>query len=151
MGQALDQLAPYADDGAQTMQDLQRGLAGLAPEIVRGAIVGKGDSWWRQALYHVASVVSIRRVGSTVPGDQADAVVARAQGLVEEDDLAGAITALQGLTGLPAQTAAPWLQEAKARLAVNAAEDELTRLAISRLASGASPGAPAAPTAASQP
>jgi hypothetical protein len=50
--------------------------------------------------------------------------------------LKGAIAALQPLTGLAADTAAPWLREAQERVTVDAAEAELSRLAIERVASG---------------
>jgi hypothetical protein len=130
----LDQIQPYADDGVPTFDDLDKELAGLAPEIVRSAAVGDGSGWWRQALYHISSVISIRRVGGSVPGDQADAIVARAQGRLEEDDLRGAVGALQTLSGAPAETAAPWIHDAGERLAVDSAEADMTRLAIQRIA-----------------
>lgn len=145
----LDQLQPFADEGVPTSDDLKKELARLAPEIVRSAVVGDGQSWWRQALYHVESVISIRRVGAAAPGDDADAIVARAQGKLDEDDMKGAVAALQPLTGLPAEIAASWMRDADNRVAVDGAESEMTRLAIERIGNGSQPAPAASPPASS--
>jgi hypothetical protein len=141
----LDQLQPTADGGVATQEDLSKDFSRLAADIVRGAVVGDGQSWWREALYHVESVVSIRRVGDSVPGDAVDAIVARAEGKVEDGDLSDAIAGLQALSGLPAQIASPWIAEAEQRVTADQAEADLTRLAIARVSSGAPAPAAAAP------
>jgi hypothetical protein len=150
----LDQLQPTADGGVPTQEDLSKDFGRLAPDIVRSAVVGDGQSWWRQALYHLESVVSIRRVGDSVPGDAVDAIVARAEGKIDDGDLPEAIAGLQALTGLPAQMASPWIAEAQQRVTADQAEADLTRLAIARVSTGAPPQAtPPTPnqTPASQP
>lgn len=136
IGAVLDQLQPLADSGVPTRDDLRTDFGRLAPEIVRSAVVGNGSSWWHQALYRLESVISIRRVGEGVPGDKTDAVVARAEAKLEEDDLDGAINTLHALSGLPGEVAAPWIRDVDQRLAVDRAETELTRLAIGRVAAG---------------
>jgi hypothetical protein len=120
-----------------TQEDLSKDFSRLAPDIVRSAVVGDGQSWWRQALYHLESVVSIRRVGDSVPGDAVDAIVARAEGKIDDGDLPEAIAGLQALTGLPAQMASPWIAEAQQRVTADQAEADLTRLAIARVSTGA--------------
>jgi hypothetical protein len=108
--------------------------------------VGDGSSWLRQTLYRIESVVSIRRVGDSVPGDAADAVVARAEAKLDADDLKGAVAGLAALNGLPAEVAAPWIHDAEQRIAADAADADLSRLAISRVATGdAAAAAPASP------
>jgi hypothetical protein len=145
MTAVLDQMQPFADTGVETTDDLTRDFGRLAPALVRSAIVGDGQSWWRQALYHIESVISVRRVGADVPGDSTEAVVARAEARLDEDDLQGAIGALQVLTGVAADLASPWIHDAGHRIAVDGAESDLSRLAISRVSSGTPTGA-AAPT-----
>jgi len=139
----LDQLQTNAESGVPTAEDLTREFNRLAPDIVRSAVVGDGQSWWRQALYHLQSVISIRRVGEMVPGDEVDAIVARAGGKLEEEDIQGAIDGLAALKGLPAETAAPWIAEAKQRIVADQAVSELTRLAIARVSAGNPPVQPA--------
>jgi hypothetical protein len=144
----LDQMQPYADSGVETSDDLTRDFNRLAPNLVRTAIVGDGNSWWRQALYHVESVISIRRTGADVQGDSTDAVVARAEAKLDEDDLSGAIAMLQGLSGAAADLASPWIHDAQHRVAVDAAESDLSRIAVSRVSTGTPTGTTAAPSAA---
>ena len=144
----IDLLQPFADEGVPTLDDLRADFGHRAPEIVRSAVLGDGSNWWRQALYHIESVISIRRTGEAVPGDTTDAVVARAEAKLEEDDLKGAVAALKALDGLPAQTAEPWIKDAEQRLTVDAAETELNRLAIAQLAGNAPPQTAATPAAA---
>jgi hypothetical protein len=147
----LDQMQPYADSGVETSDDLTRDFSRLAPNLVRTAIVGDGNSWWRQALYHIESVVSIRRTGADVQGDSTDAVVARAEAKLDEDDLAGAIAMLQGLSGAAADLASPWIHDAQHRVSVDAAEADLSRIAIGRISAGTPTGAGTAPAAAPAP
>jgi hypothetical protein len=144
MAAAMDQIEPFADSGVPTYDDLSKDFTRLAPALVRSAIVGNGQSWWRQALYHVETVVSIRRVGENTQGDATDAVVARAEGKVDDNDLPGAIAALKGLTGLPADMASSWIHDAGHRVTVDAAADSLTETAINHIGTGAPPQAPAA-------
>jgi hypothetical protein len=132
----IDQMQPFADEGAPTIDDLTKDFGRMAPDIVRNAVVGDGQNWWRQALFHLESVISIRRIGSDVPGDETDAIVARAEAKLDEDDVSGAVAALQQLKGLPSEQAAPWIHDANKRIAVDTAEAELTRIAIDRVASG---------------
>ena len=143
----LDQRQPMAEAGVPNEDDLRTDFGRLAPDIVRSAVVGDGSSWWRQMLYRVESVVSIRRVGQGVPGDKTDAIVARAEAKLDEDDIKGAVDSLHALAGLPAQVVAPWLHDAEQRIQVDAAEAELTRLAIDRVATGTERTASQAPNA----
>lgn len=151
IGAVLDQMQPFADSGAETSDDLTRDFSRLAPTLVRTAVVGDGQSWWRQALYHIQSVVSIRRTGADAPGDSVGATVARAEAKLDEDDLQGAIAMLQGLSGAAADRASPWIHDAQHRVAVDAAESDLSRIAIGRVSTGTPTGATAAPPAAPSP
>ncbi len=141
----LDQMQPYADTGVETADDLAKDFSRLAPSLVRGAVVGDGQSWWRQAIYHLESIISIRRVGGDVPGDSTEAVVARAEAKLDDGDLPGAIAVLQTLTGNSADAASPWIHDAGHRVAVDNAESDLNRIAISRVSVGKLTGAAPAP------
>jgi hypothetical protein len=136
MNAVLDQMQPFADTGVETTDDLTRDFGRLAPTLVRSAVVGDGQSWWRQAVYHLESVISVRRVGADVPGDSTEAVVARAEAKLDEDDLQGAIGILQALTGADADLASPWIHDAGHRVAVDNAESDLNRIAIGRVSAG---------------
>ena len=145
----VDKLQPYADEGVPSKQDLRADFDRIAPNIVRSEVVRDGKEWWREALYHIESVISVRRVGALVKGDSVDAHVAQAQEKLDEDDWNGAIAALKSLTGAPADVAQPWLHDAQARVDVDAAEAELTRISIERVASGNATGSSPAASKAS--
>ncbi len=147
----LDQMQPYADSGVETSDELTRDFNRLAPNLVRTAAVGDGKSWWRQALYHLESVISIRRTGADAPGDSVGAMVAHAEAKLDEDDLQGAIATLQTLTGVAADLASPWIHDAQHRLAVDAAEADLSRIAIGRVSTGTPTGAAVPPSAPAAP
>jgi hypothetical protein len=136
LGTPLDQLQPFADSGVPSSDDVTADFKRLAPELVRSAVVGDGQSWWRQALYHLESVISIRRVGENVPGDTTEAIVARTEAKLDDDDLPGAIAVLQALSGAAAELASSWAHDAAHRVAVDSAESDLTRIAIGRIADG---------------
>ncbi len=142
----LDQMQPFADSGVETADDLTRDFGRLAPTLVRGAVVGDGQSWWRQAVYHLESVISIRRVGADVPGDTTEALVARAEARLDEEDLPGAVAALRSLTGSAADMASPWIHDVEHRIAVDGAESDLSRIAIGRVSAGTPTGTSAITT-----
>jgi hypothetical protein len=62
-------------------------------------------------------LVTIRPVGADAEGDHAAARVARAEARLADGDLAGAVAELERLEGAPAAAAAPWLEQARTRLA----------------------------------
>ena len=72
-------------------------------------------------------------------------MVARAEAKLDEEDLQGAIAILQGLSGAAADLASPWIHDAQHRVAIDAAESDLSRIAISRVATGTPTGASAPP------
>ncbi|KQY35018.1 hypothetical protein ASD38_00120 [Caulobacter sp. Root487D2Y] len=115
----LRALARLARDGAPTR-------AGLAAEFEtltgRAAVAardpGRNADFLARLRHALSSIVSIRQVGST-QGATPDAVLARAQKLLNEGDIEGALTALEGLPA-PAQTVlAPWRAAAERRVEID--------------------------------
>jgi hypothetical protein len=108
-----------AASGVASRATLAARLHELAPQIATAKPPPKA-TWKSQIVARLRSLVTIRR---TEGADQtpAEGAVGAAERALTSGDLAGAVTALDGLSG-PSQTAAqPWLQMAKARLAVEAA------------------------------
>ncbi len=142
VGRQLDVLANYSS-GAPTLNDLRVEFSDQASEIVRSNVVGSGKSWMRQALYRLGSVVSVRKIGpaKAASSNSAESLVARAESRLEEGDLNGAVSALQGLDGLPKDVASSWIDSAQQRLAVDGALAELSELSLKRLSAfQATPG-----------
>jgi uroporphyrinogen-III synthase len=111
---ALATLGRYQDAGLPTLAQLRARLAAAAGAIA-GARLAPG-TWVDRLLDRAAQVVTIRKVGE-IEGASAEARVARAERRLETGDVAAAVAELGGLSGGPAQAAAPWLADAAAALA----------------------------------
>ncbi|CAO3401529.1 mitofilin family membrane protein [Azospirillum palustre] len=135
--QPLDAVAPYAAKGIPTRAQLTDRFQPLAGEIVRAEIRGEGNSWIDSAVGKLSTLVTVRREGGGVVGTTADAVVARAEAALAAGNLAKAVEELSTLQGPAAQTAAPWLADAKARVAADQAARQLNDRAIALMTTAA--------------
>ncbi len=116
-------LAPLeagAARGVATRADLRARFDKVATEIARRDAAATADGWWRPIADRLSSLISVRRVGD-VDGSGTSAVLARAEQRLVADDLAGAVAELDALQGEAAAAAQPWLADARARLAADAA------------------------------
>lgn len=133
----LENLREHAETGIAGRADLARRFDALAPAIIRAEMLPEADGWQRRTLDRLLSLVTIRRDDGVALGASAAALVGRAQAALNAGDAAGAVAELDRLSAGPAETARPWLEEAKARLA---AETALSRLTAQSLAlAGARP------------
>ncbi len=135
--QPLDAVAGYAAKGVPTQPQLTDRFMAMASDIVRADNQGEGNDWVEQVTGKIATLVTVRRQGGGVVGDGAAAVVARAEAALQAGNLGGAVTELAALKGPAAQVAAPWIADAKARLAANEAAQQLTSRAIGLLSQSA--------------
>ncbi|CAO3442268.1 mitofilin family membrane protein [Azospirillum largimobile] len=135
--QPLDAVAPYAAKGIPTRAQLTDRFEPLAGEIVRADIRGEGNGWIDSAVGKLSTLVTVRREGGGVVGTTSDAVVARAEAALSEGNLAKAVEELSTLHGPAAQTAGPWLADAKARLAADQAARQLNDRAIALMTTAA--------------
>lgn len=135
--QPLDAVAPYAAKGIPTRAQLTDRFQPLAGEIVRADIRGEGNSWIDTAVGKLSTLVTVRQEGGGVVGTTANAIVARAEAALNEGNLAKAVEELSALQGPAAQAAAPWLADAKARLAADQAARQLNDRAIALMSAAA--------------
>jgi len=135
--QPLDAVAPFAAKGIPTRAQLTDRFQPLAGEIVRAEIRGEGNSWIDSAVGKLSTLVTVRREGGGVVGTTADAIVARAEAALSAGNLAKAVEELSTLQGPAAQTAAPWLADAKARVAADQAARQLNDRAIALMTTAA--------------
>ncbi|MFD2232516.1 COG4223 family protein [Phaeospirillum tilakii] len=126
----LEILRPYAESGIVSRVGLGGRLDRAAAEIVRAEMLPEEPGWSRNAANRMLSLVSIRREPGVVAGNDAAAILARAEADLNGGDLAAAIGELDSLGQGSAQAAAPWLAQAKARVAADKAVSELTAHAI---------------------
>lgn len=130
---AIAALKPRAIAGIPTFATLTGRFQALAPEIVRAEVLPAGQGWWRETLDRVATLVTIRREDGFAAGDSTAAIVARAEGRLAEGDLAGAQAEAEKLTDGPAEIAAPWLADARARLVADKAVSELSAHVVAQI------------------
>lgn len=124
-GSSLIALDAHAEHGVSTREALRARFPALARDVVTAALAPEGAGWVDETLQKLADVVSVRRTGSDVEGDSAEARVARAEVHLAAGELAGAVAELEGLKSAAREAAQDWLSDARARLG---AEDALARL-----------------------
>ena len=85
-----------------------------------------------KTVNRLTSVVTVRRIGE-VAGPTAEARIARAETRLAAGDLAAAIEDLAPLETAPGGLLTAWLADARARLALDAALDDVSQRALALL------------------
>ena len=125
--------------GVASRAALVERLRQLAPQIAT-APPPADPGWWGQITGPLRSLVTIRRIEGAAQTAE-EAAVGNAQRALGSGDLAGAIAALDGLSGPATGTAEPWLRMARDRLAVEATLRRIEALMTAQLG-GAGPAIP---------
>lgn len=136
VAQAVEALKARAVAGIPTFPVLASRFHALAPAIIRAQVLPEQQSWWRQTLDRMASLVVLRREDGADAGTAPAAVVARAEAALNQGDLAVAVKEVSVLDGGPAAQAANWLADAQARLAADKAVSELTAHVVAAIGAG---------------
>lgn len=127
-------LQPFAAKGVPTIADLRTRFETTATRIARAAGDVKGEGWFERTVSRLSTLVTVRRLDGRGGDGSPDTALAEAERHLKDGDLIGCVQALERLTGAAAEAAAPWLQEARARIAVEGALAALHVHAISLLA-----------------
>ena len=128
MHQALQNLAPYAKSGVLSKETLQKEFRGIAADIVMAKLRGEDATVRDRVLDRLGKYAKVRKVDD-IQGNTVDATVARAEKLLDEGNVRGAIAELQTLEGEPAQAAQPWMNQA----AGNVMADDATTAMMQQL------------------
>ncbi len=112
-------LAANADKGIPTVAELTRSFR-AAREASLAAVSPPADaSILEGLLLSVTSAVKIRRIDGANTGDDAEAVLARAETALKQGALAEAVKEIETLSGPPRQAMEQWLGEARARISAD--------------------------------
>jgi hypothetical protein len=148
---AAEPLAAAARNGVASRAVLKARLAEFAGRVATTSEPATESDWGAQALARLRGLVTIRRIdGASQTGPEA--AVSDGQTALARGDLAGAVAALDPLSGANGEAVRPWLRMARQRLAVDTALDHLQELLTVRLGStratptAAPPGAPHEPS-----
>ncbi|MBM3489356.1 MAG: hypothetical protein FJX68_02735 [Alphaproteobacteria bacterium] len=130
---AVRPLAALAETGVPSLRDLHAEFPGAAERAMRAE--PSAEAGWRErALDRLSGLITIRRLGETAD-DTPDAVLARTEARLASADLAGALEALAGLRGKPAEAMARWRERAERRLLLERQLALLTERALVGVAS----------------
>lgn len=121
------------DGGVATVNSLTQRFNDLAKAVSQAKLVGSDEGLVGKTLNTVASLVTIRRTDVS-EGPGVDAILVRAESAVKAGDIAGAVAALEELSGAPAERASDWITAAKARVAVDQAVARLRGAALASVA-----------------
>ena len=143
---ALDRIAGRADGGVPTLADLRARFDAVARDALAAARRAPAEAGLGERLKSgLGNLVTVRRTGD-VPGAEPDAIVARAERRLAVGDLGKAVDELASLEGAAAEAAAPWLDDARARLAAGESLVVLEGRMAAELGAGIdAPGTPAMP------
>lgn len=108
-------LAAAAEDGVQTLRQLQESFPRFARKALEAAGASGDDSIIGQIVDSARSVVNVRPLGE-IEGDGPAAVIARIENRLKAGDLPSAIEQTDDLSGKAAVQLLPWVQEAKTRI-----------------------------------
>lgn len=132
----LTVLKNHAATGVPTIAVLADRFPDIAAAAVRAERAGESQSVVGETLNRIAGLVSLRRTGQ-VEGETVEARTARAEEALERHDLAAAVSEMAALQGPAAEAVAPWMDDARARLAVNDALARLRSHAVANLSQSA--------------
>lgn len=131
--QELAPLRIHARTGIATLSALKARF----PTTIEAAIHARTSdgSLWDRTVERLTGLVTVRRIGE-VEGDETDAVMARAEVRLNNNDLAGAVNEVKTLEGPAAEAVRSWLRDAIARVEAEQALDALQDAAIAKTAAG---------------
>lgn len=118
MEAALKRVAPYARSGVLSSDTLKKEFRNIAADIVMAKLQGEDASVRERVLLRLSKYAKMRKVDD-IEGTTVDATVARAELLIDQGNIKDAIKELQSLEGAPAETAAPWMEQAQGHVAAD--------------------------------
>jgi len=143
----LRALETLAQRGAPTRAGLAVqfvNLAGRAASAARDP--GPEADLFSRIRYALSRIVSIRHVGSTA-GSTPDAMLARAQALLDDGDVEGAVQALDSLPDTAREVLAPWFNAANRRIEIDRHVAAIRADALNGLSRVSRTSQPASPVA----
>jgi hypothetical protein len=132
IAEAASPLADTAKTGVASRAVLAKRLHDLAGSIANAQAANAASDWRSETLARLRGLVTIRRIGGAGQS-VSEAAVSAAETALASGDLAGAIAALDKLTGAAADAARPWLQMARERQSVETALRRIEALLVMRL------------------
>lgn len=128
----LTRLSEHANGGVLTASGLSKELKKLTGDIVVSSLKGEDVSIKEKAKARFGAIIQIEKDGEMVSGTKTQATVAKAQEYVEEGKVEDSISALQGLDGMAAEMAQPFIDKAEASLLADKVKGMLNQVILSK-------------------
>jgi uroporphyrinogen-III synthase len=113
---SLERLAPQAEQGVLTPQGLGNEFRTIAGDAVVASLKGEDVSLQDKTRARMNEIFQIEKNGELVSGTETQMTLAKAEDLLSAGDMQGAVAQVQTLEGAPAQTFAPWIEQANATI-----------------------------------
>jgi len=133
----LDSFAAGAETGIARRDQLLRDFKPLSEKLMQQEADSEEPGFWHMIARHLRKVVSFRRMDGK--GNDAEAVLARADEAFRQNDWDKAVEAMRALPGPYLATADDWLRQARLRLAADRALSQLAAAASARTAPSTAP------------
>lgn len=130
---ALSRLAPHADGGVLTAKGLSGEFRGLAGDVVASSLKGEDISLKERATARIGNLLQVEKDGELLSGTQTQVSVAKAQKMLDEGNIQGAIAQLQTLDGDAAQTVQPFIEQAQISLLAERVQEMLGENILSQI------------------
>jgi hypothetical protein len=140
LNEAIVRLAPYAEQGVLSPSGLSNELKTLTGDIVAASLAGEDISIQERAMARLDGILKIRKDGQPVMGTDAQATVARAQGMLDQGNIDGAIAELQSLQGPARDTAQPVIDQAEITRLAQQVQTMMTSRVLSQIKAHAGGG-----------
>lgn len=130
---ALSRLAPKAETGVLSPQGLSRELRSVTGDIVFSSLKGEDVSMKEKAVARINNVFQVEKEGEPVLGTETQMTVARAQKMLDEGDIQGAVNTLRTLDGEAGLTANDFIKEAQSTLMAQRVQDLISDNILSKV------------------
>ncbi len=130
---AVAALAEVAPKGVRSFVSLSQEFADLVDPLLTAERRAGRETFLERIIGSALSIVTVRRVGD-VEGDTVEAIVARIETRLGQEDLSGALGEAKLLTGPAAEVAAPWIDAAEERRSTDQLVRDLSARVLAHVA-----------------
>jgi hypothetical protein len=138
--EALNRLAPKAQEGVLTPSGLGNEFRTVAGDIVVASLSGEDISVEEKAKAALHNVMRVEKDGQALTGTPTQMAVTQAQKQLDSGDIDGAIATLEQLQGPAAEKAQPFIQDARSTQLAGQVQQLLTGNILGRLGLGGMAG-----------
>ncbi len=121
----LEALREFGESGVATRATLAQQFDPMVQGVFTAEREAGREGFWARMVASASSVITIRKQGE-IDGNDTQAVVARMEQRMAANDLAGAVDQSGLLLGVAKDAAAPWVDTAIARLALDGLLDDVS-------------------------